>query len=51
MTIEKLAVIGGGMFAAMVIFNRIAASITGFENAVWQLSASFASDGSPSPRP
>jgi len=29
------------MFAAMVIFNRIAASITGFENAVWQLSASF----------
>lgn len=29
------------MLAVMVIFNKMAASITGFENAVWQLSASF----------
>ena len=29
------------MFALMVILNKMAASITGFENAVWQLATSF----------
>ena len=29
------------MLAVMVIFNKMAEGITGFENAVWQLSASF----------
>jgi drug/metabolite transporter (DMT)-like permease len=35
-------VLSAVMFALMVILNKMAASITGFENAVWQLLASFA---------
>ncbi|WP_040196917.1 DMT family transporter [Candidatus Soleaferrea massiliensis] len=29
------------MYAVMVVFNKLSASITGLENAVWQLSSSF----------
>ena len=34
-------VLSAVMFALMVILNKMAASITGFENAVWQLLAGF----------
>ncbi len=35
-------VLSAVMFALMVILNKMSAGITGFENAVWQLLASFA---------
>ena len=33
--------LSAALLAAMVIFNRLAASITGFENSVWQLTTAF----------